>query len=158
MEFTLKQLILLNSFSAVYAAIHEIAEDMRNDLEKVSLPLAPRVKKPEPIKPPPPEIIELLESQPSPVSDVPVPDVPAKTKREIHQKAIQVKAAELKAKGLSANSLLTKEAMTEWIGAGKTYWLIAEETGASDAEVSAMAKLYGLQSTLSKIVAGKKSK
>jgi hypothetical protein len=152
MEQTLKQLIFSSSFSAVYVCLNEIAEDMRHDLEKVSLPLAPRTKKPEPIKPPPPEIIQFLEPE------VPSNEVPPKTKKDIHHKAIQAKAVELKAKGISANSLLTKESMSEWIGTGKSYWSIAEETGASDAEVSAMAKLYGLQSTLSKIVAGKKSK
>ena len=79
-----------------------------------------------------------------------------KDKKDAHKKAIKEKYEENGAKGIIPTSLLTKEALTEWLNDGKTYWQIAEETGASDADVSTMAKLHGLQSTLSKIIAGKK--
>jgi hypothetical protein len=149
MEPTLKQLIFSNSFSAVFNCLNEIAEDTRHDLEKISLPLAPK-KKPERASTPIPPTIEFCE--------IPVPKAPVATNKEIHKKAVLAKATELKETGVSPGSLLTKENMSKWIIDGKSYWHIAEETGASDAEVSAMAKVYGLQSILSKIVAGKKQK
>jgi hypothetical protein len=148
MEQTLKQLIFQNSFTAIYDCLNEIAEDTRHDLEKISLPLAPKAKKPERVATPLPPTIEFC--------DLPVPKAPALTNKEIHKKAVLAKAETLKQSGVVPGSLLTKEALTKWINDGKTYWFIAEETGASDAEVSAMAKAFGLQSTLSKIVAGKK--
>jgi hypothetical protein len=149
MEPTLKQLIFSNSFSAVYNCLNEIAEDTRHDLEKISLPLAPKAKKPERVSTPVPATIEFCET-------VPIPKPTTLTNKEIHKKAVLAKAETLKQSGVVPGSLLTKEALTKWINDGKTYWFIAEETGASDAEVSAMAKAFGLQSTLSKIVAGKK--
>jgi hypothetical protein len=177
MEQTLKQLIFQNSFAAIYDCLNQIAEDTRHDLEKISLPLAPK-KKPEKLLVQFPETIEFC-NEPVPKAIVPatfqassmvqvqlpktiefcnepVPKAPAPTNKEIHKKAVSAKAETLKNAGIQPGSLLTKEALTKWINDGKTYWYIAEETGASDAEVSAMAKAFGLQSTLSKIVAGKK--
>ena len=112
-----------------------------------------------PIPPPPADIMEYLETGTELEAPAPVPVPPARTdkdKKEAHKKAIKAKYDENAAKGIAPTSLLTKEALTNWINDGKTYWTIAEETGASDADVSTMAKLHGLQSTLSKIIAGKK--
>jgi hypothetical protein len=151
MEQTLKQLIFQNSFTAIYDCLNQIAEDTRHDLEKISLPLAPK-RKPEFLQVQMPKVLpEIIE-----FCNEPVPKAPAPTNKEIHKKAVLAKAETLKLAGVQPGSLLTKEALTKWINDGKTYWFIAEETGASDAEVSAMAKAFGLQSTLSKIVAGKK--
>ena len=52
-------------------------------------------------------------------------------------------------KGISIKSLLTKENLKKWIEEeGRTYSYIAREyTGCKDTEVSAAAKLFGIEST-----------
>lgn len=62
MEETIKQLIMKTSFTAVYNCLNDIADEMRSDLEKVSLPLAPRKIKTNPEVKPLPEIIQLMKS------------------------------------------------------------------------------------------------
>jgi hypothetical protein len=58
------------------------------------------------------------------------------------------KRAELDAKGISADSLLTKENLKQWIEVeGRTYADVARTyVGCQDTQVSAAAKLYGIQS------------
>ena len=134
-------------FRTVHTALMELAEIIRKDAEdfqRISYPLAPRRTQP------PPEIIIIKEEEKTETPEDP------KTKKALHKEIVEKKNAELFAKGIKANTLLTLNAMSNWIKEGKTYWWIAEETGVSDAEVSAMAKQYGLQSQVSKMVLFKK--
>jgi len=59
------------------------------------------------------------------------------------------KRKEQEAKGINPKDLLTKENLKKWyVDDGKTFAFIAREyVGCKDTEVSAAAKLYGLQST-----------
>lgn len=81
----------------------------------------------------------------------------SRAKREKHEEIIQKKRADLIQKGVVPSSVLTKENLTAWMKEGKTYWQIAEETGCKDAEVSAAAKSFGLQSTMSKYIIAKRA-
>ena len=147
MDNALKEMVFKYGFRTVHTALMELAEIIRKDAEdfqRISYPLAPRRAQP------PPEIIIIKEEEKTETSEDP------KTKKANHNEAIQKKQKELEAKGIVPSTLLTLTAMSNWIKDGKTYWWIAEETGVSDAQVSAMAKQYGLQSQVSKMVLFKK--
>jgi hypothetical protein len=147
MDNALKEMVFKYGFRTVHTALIELADIIRKDAEdfqRISYPLAPRRE-----IPPPPEFIIIPDLKPQ------TPEDP-KTKKANHTEAIQKKQQELEAKGIVPSTLLTLTAMSTWIKDGKTYWWIAEETGTSDAQVSAMAKQYGLQSHVSKMVAFKK--
>jgi hypothetical protein len=71
-------------------------------------------------------------------------------KKTAHKNAIFKKRAELTEQKIDGHTMLTEASMKKWISEGLTYWKIAELTGVWDAEVSAVAKKYGLQSAVSK--------
>ena len=156
MDNALKEMVFKYGFRTVHTALIELADIIRKDAEefqRISYPLAPR-RGPGPPPPrreptPPPPIIYIPEVKPQ------TPEDP-KNKKANHNEAIQKKQHELISKDIVPSTLLTLTAMSNWIKEGKTYWWIAEETGTSDAQVSAMAKQYGLQSQVSKMVLFKK--
>ena len=148
MDNALKEMVFKYGFRTVHTALIELADIIRKDAEdfqRISYPLAPRRGPPVP-----PESIWVCEEEKTETPEDP------KTKKANHTEAIQKKQKELEAKGIVPSTLLTLTAMSTWIKDGKTYWWIAEETGVSDAQVSAMAKQYGLQSQVSKMVLFKK--
>lgn len=77
-------------------------------------------------------------------------------KKTAHKNAILKKRAELVEQNVEGRSLLTEANIKKWISEGLTYWKIAELTGVWDAEVSALAKNFGIQSAVSKTIAFKK--
>jgi hypothetical protein len=77
-------------------------------------------------------------------------------KKTAHKNAILKKRAELTEQNIEGRTLLTEANIKKWIAEGLTYWKIAELTGVWDAEVSALAKNFGLQSAVSKTIAFKK--
>lgn len=79
-----------------------------------------------------------------------------KAKREKHEADIAAKRKEYQDKGVDPVSLLTKENLVAWLQQGLTYWQIAEATGCKDAEISAKAKGFGLQSQMSKYIIAKR--
>ena len=96
----------------------------------------------------------------SPATPPAAPAVPVAVegtdKKTAHKNAILKKRAELNEKKVEGRTLLTEINLKKWIAEGLTYWKIAELTGVWDAEVSALAKNYGLQSEVSKTIAFKK--
>jgi len=147
MDNALKEMVFKYGFRTVHTALIELADIIRRDAEdfqKISYPLAPRRE----IQPPP-EIIFIPEVKPETPED-------AKSKKANHSEAISKKRLELEAKGVNPSTLLTVTALSKWINEGKTYWWIAEETGNPDTQVSVMAKQFGLQSQVSKMVLFKK--
>lgn len=91
----------------------------------------------------------------SPVSPV-VVAVEGVDKKTAHKNAILKKRAELVEQNVDGRTLLTEASMKKWIAEGLTYWKIAELTGVWDAEISALAKNFGIQSAVSKTIAFKK--
>jgi len=92
------------------------------------------------------EVVETVETEKT--------EEPKKFKDSKEQKIWQREMEEKKKKenlekGISINSLLTKENLKKWIEEeGRTYSYIAREyTGCKDTEVSAAAKLFGIEST-----------
>lgn len=79
-------------------------------------------------------------------------------KKTLHKSVILKKRAELTEQNIDGRTLLTEPNLKKWIGEGKTYWKIAEETGVWDAEVSSIAKTFGIQSEVSKFIGLKKKK
>jgi len=77
-------------------------------------------------------------------------------KRKIHKETVAKQKEKLDAQGINGRQLLTADTMKKWIDAGKTYWDIAEQTGVPDADISVLAKSFGLQSKVSKLIAFKK--
>jgi len=77
-------------------------------------------------------------------------------KKTAHKNAILKKRADLALQNVEGRTLLTEANLKKWILEGLTYWKIAELTGVWDAEVSAVAKNFGLQSEVSKTIAFKK--
>jgi len=77
-------------------------------------------------------------------------------KRRIHKETIAKQKEKLDAQGINGRQLLTADAMKKWIDDGKTYWDIAEQTGVPDADISVLAKSFGLQSKVSKLIGLKK--
>jgi len=109
----------------------------------------------------PVEVPTVLSPTPAlPVSPVTTPAVVVAVegvdKKTAHKNAILKKRAELTEKNVEGRALLTEASMKKWISEGLTYWKIAELTGVWDAEVSALAKNFGLQSAVSKTIAFKK--
>lgn len=75
--------------------------------------------------------------------------------KQQHRDAVQKKRDEFLAKGIQPESLLTKENLEKWLKSGKSYQQIAREfTGVHETQVSAIAKAFGLQSTVSKLSGG----
>ena len=72
--------------------------------------------------------------------------------KEFQRLAVEKKHAELEAQGISGKSLLTKENLKKWIEEeGNTYaWVAREKVGCPEADVSALAKSYGITSKISK--------
>ena len=72
--------------------------------------------------------------------------------KEFQRLAVEKKHAELEAQGISGKELLTKENLKKWIEEeGNTYaWVAREKVGCPEADVSALAKSYGITSKISK--------
>ena len=113
----------------------------------------------------PPKPVKEKEWTPPPIAPIPEP-VPEKVmqdkkmadlnKRRIHKETIAKQKEKLDAQGINGRQLLTADAMKKWIDDGKTYWDIAEQTGVPDADISVLAKSFGLQSKVSKLIGLKK--
>ena len=99
---------------------------------------------PTPIPTPPPEKV---------VSEKKMADL---NKKKMHKETIAKRKEMLDAQGINGRQLLTADAMKKWIDDGKTYWDIAEQTGVPDTDISVLAKSFGLQSKVSKLIAFKK--
>ncbi len=68
------------------------------------------------------------------------------------------KRRELEAEGINPTSLLTKENLSQWLAAGKTYSQIArEDVGMREEDVSAAAKKHGLSSQKTARLTGKEN-
>ena len=117
------------------------------------------------VKGPPKPVKEKKWTPPVPVAAVPEP-VPEKVvpekkmadlnKRKIHKETVAKQKEKLDAQGINGRQLLTADAMKKWIDDGKTYWDIAEQTGVPDTDISVLAKSFGLQSKVSKLIGLKK--
>jgi len=70
--------------------------------------------------------------------------------KELHRIAVAEKRKELLEQGIEPESLLTKENLEVWLKKGKTYMIIAKETGVDEGEVSRTARGFGLTSVMSK--------
>ena len=77
--------------------------------------------------------------------------------KELDKAEVAKKREELLAKGIQPESLLTEANLKQWLAEGKSYMKIAKETGVKDTQVSAMARSFGLQSSISKYIAIKKA-
>ena len=102
----------------------------------------------------PPKQHEVVQHQTPSASGSPAVEVV--DKKIAHKNAILKKRAELAEQNIEGRTLLTEASIKKWISEGLTYWKIAELTGVWDAEVSAIAKNFGLQSAISKTIAFKK--
>jgi len=78
------------------------------------------------------------------------------SKKKMHKEAIAKRKEMLDAQGINGRQLLTADAMKKWIDDGKTYWDIAEQTGVPDTDISVLAKSFGLQSKVSKLISFKR--
>jgi hypothetical protein len=127
-------------------------KSFRKREEAVEVPTLPKLALPEPTPAPPvsPVTPPVAEAVAVPVA------VETTDKKTAHKNAILKKRAELNEKKVEGRTLLTEINLKKWIAEGLTYWKIAELTGVWDAEVSALAKNYGLQSEVSKTIAFKK--
>jgi hypothetical protein len=94
-------------------------------------------------------VIPVAKVKAAPKTDVKVQLTDEQEKRQKHKEAIQTKRDELKASGVEPSTLLTLSNLKKWLDEGNTYWKIAELTGVPDADVSAVAKQYGLKSAVS---------
>jgi hypothetical protein len=83
--------------------------------------------------------------------------VVVKHQKQQHREEVDKKRAELLGKGVKPESLLTEENLRKWLGQGYSYQKIAKETGVHEVQVSNVCKSYGLQSSISRYVAMKKS-
>ena len=115
------------------------------------------------VKGPPKPVKEKKWTPPVPVAvPPPTPVVPEKVvsekkmadlnKRKMHKETVAKRKEVLEAQGINGRQLLTADAMKKWIDEGKTYWDIAEQTGVPDADISVLAKSFGLQSKVSKFI------
>jgi hypothetical protein len=104
-----------------------------------------------------PASVPKTKSVPKPTLAPPVSPI-VEDKKTNHKNAIIKKRVELTEQCVEGRTLLTEENLKKWIAEGLTYWKIAEMTGVWDAEVSALAKSFGLQSEVSKTIAFKKKK
>jgi hypothetical protein len=80
-----------------------------------------------------------------------------KQQKQQHRELVDKKRQELIAKGVKPESLLTEDNLRKWLGQGYSYQKIAKETGVHEVQVSNACKSFGLQSSISKYVAMKKS-
>ena len=71
-------------------------------------------------------------------------------KRKIHKETVGKRKELLEGQGINGRQMLTQDAIKKWLDEGKTYWDIAEQTGVPDADISVLAKSFGLQSKVSK--------
>jgi len=176
---SLKHLISVYGYIAVHSQFMELAKESRRELEELfkstiyfdpkvvaNLVLSPEtttppkkeVKAVEPPQPPKKQVITAAEAVQQVLSMPPVK--PEEVDKKTHHKmAIDKRVAELRSQGKEAPfPLLTQENMTQWIQKdGLTYWKIAEMTGATDLQVSSVAKMYKLQSNASKMIMFKKN-
>lgn len=83
--------------------------------------------------------------------------VVVKQPKQQHREEVEKKRQELIAKGVKPESLLTEDNLRKWLGQGMSYQKIAKETGVHEVQVSNVAKTFGLQSSISRYVAMKKS-
>ncbi len=83
--------------------------------------------------------------------------VVVKHQKQQHREEVEKKKAELTAKGVKPESLLTEDNLRKWLGQGYSYQKIAKETGVHEVQVSNVCKSFGLQSSISRYVAMKKS-
>jgi hypothetical protein len=126
------------------APIHDLTHDADSlDGESQDLPVDPSVKQ-----------ITIGTSKPKAVDKNPVV---VKQQKQQHREQVDKKRQELVAKGVKPESLLTEENIRKWLGQGYSYQKIAKETGVHEVQVSNMCKSFGLQSSISKYVAMKKS-
>ena len=154
----------------------ELDKFFRPDEEGKTLVLSPKTTAPQtaakkenkvivPAQPPQPpqEVKKQVVSAEKIVADIlnsPPKNKPEEVDKKTHHKmAIDKRVAELRSQGKEAPfPLLTQENMTQWIEKdGLTYWKIAEMTGATDLQVSSVAKMYRLQSNASKMIMFKKN-
>ena len=77
--------------------------------------------------------------------------------KQLDKIEVEKKRQELLAKGIQPESLMTEANLKQWLAEGKSYMKIAKETGVKDTQVSALAKSYGLQSSMSKYIAIKRA-
>ena len=129
-------------------------KSFRKREEAVEVPTLPKPTLPKPLPAPPVSPVDVVVVEPVAVPEPVV--VEATDKKTAHKNAILKKRAELNEKKVEGRTLLTEINLQKWIAEGLTYWKIAELTGVWDAEVSALAKNYGLQSEVSKTIAFKK--
>jgi len=79
----------------------------------------------------------------------------AQEKKKFQKEAEEKKHAELAAQGATLSSILTKENLKKWIEEeGRTYaWVAREKAGCPSAQVTAVAKSFGIESKISKKMA-----
>jgi hypothetical protein len=177
-RYTLRNLVLQYGFTAVHEDFLDMAKQLQADLDGMfktsAAPIAVAVEAKKPVdtvdvKPvrvvkTAKEVMKDLVVVPAPVPGPVGPVGPVKaeevTKLMTHKLMIEKRVEELKAQGITAPfPSLTLENMKTWLETdGMTYWTISEKTGAQDAVVSAMAKMYGLQSNASKMIMFKRQK
>lgn len=105
---------------------------------------------------PQPEPLPAVEPVAVPAAAPAAPRAGQMTKTE-HNALVAARAVELRNQGIDGASLLTKENLTQWIQNQKwTYMKVARETGVPDAQVSALAKSYGLMSQNAAMIRMKK--
>lgn len=107
-----------------------------------SVPAAP-TENPVVETPPPPQGGVEASSKP------PALNVDYALKKMMHVEAILAKRKELMEQGKNPSDALTEENLRQWIGAGDTYYAIAERTGVPDTEVGDACKKLGLRSAAS---------
>jgi hypothetical protein len=83
--------------------------------------------------------------------------VVVKHQKQQHREEVEKKRQELTAKGIKPESLLTEDNLRKWLGQGYSYQKIAKETGVHEVQVSNTCKTFGLQSSISRYVAMKKT-
>jgi len=79
----------------------------------------------------------------------------AQEKKKFQKEAEEKKHAELAAQGATLSSILTKENLKKWIEEeGRTYaWVAREKAGCPSAQVTAVAKSFGIESKITKKMA-----
>ena len=125
-------------------------KNFRKREDAVEVPTVP------PPSPPAPKPTPVPKPTPAPPVSPAVVAVEGVDKKTAHKNAILKKRAELAEQNVEGRTLLTEANMKKWISEGLTYWKIAELTGVWDADVSALAKNFGIQSAVSKTIAFKK--
>lgn len=81
-----------------------------------------------------------------------------KEKMRLHREAINKRRQDLVTTGVIPETQLTEENLKKWIQyEKKNYWLIAEETGCNDSDISAKAKSLNILSDLALMIRKKKA-